>query len=51
MKMLRKINDCESLEISQESAYDGSCMPTVSRLQLFYKGTSPEIFSLVYIEK
>ena len=23
MKMLRKINDCEILEISQESVYDG----------------------------
>ena len=55
MKMLRKINDYENLEISQESVYDGvvsvKLMPTVSRLQLFYKETSPQIFFPVCIEK
>ena len=55
MKMLRKINDCDSLEISQESVYDGVFLvkfyPYRSRLQLFHKETSPPIFSLVYIEK
>ena len=45
MKMLRKINDSESLEISRENVYDGGFLVKLyARLQLFYKETSGQIF-------
>ena len=33
MKMLRKIADCESLEVSQENVYDGVSFSKVTNLQ------------------